>query len=126
VSLVKHNRYLVDEAEVMHKMTSLDHPDSRAKLRPAVRLPPLPDSLRFPSFFKFQRLTRIMHAQLVLVVNDGVVIVHKSEHSDKYTLLAFVRWFKKSTSEHAILNKNGLFIDPALAFSPSLPPNAWG
>lgn len=78
VSLVKHNRYLIEEAEFMHKMTPLDHPDSRAKLC----------------------------AALVLVVNDGLVIVHKSEHSDKYALLAFVRWFKKSTNEHAILNEN--------------------
>jgi len=78
VSLVKHNRYLVEEVELNHKMTSLEHPDSRAKLRPV----------------------------LVLIVNDGMVILHTSEHGEKYNLLAFIRWFKKSSNEYSILNEN--------------------
>lgn len=101
---MKHNRYLIEEAEFMHKMTPLDHPDSRAKLCAAVlalHQPPV-----VPSVYHLLTVT-VLFLQLVLVVNDGLVIVHKSEHSDKYALLAFVRWFKKSTNEHAILNENG-------------------
>jgi len=36
-----------------------------------------------------------------------MVILHTSEHGEKYNLLAFIRWFKKSSNEYSILNENG-------------------
>ncbi len=45
--------------------------------------------------------------QLVLLVNDGMAILNFVEHNAKYSLVAFVRWYRKTTNEQAILNDNG-------------------